>query len=376
MKIVLDATVFEEPITGIAKLTLFLYRECVRMMPSLQIVGLHRRPLKLNINPPIEPVKIGGFLPHNMWRMFLLSPAMRFHPSTAVHFPWNGGIPRLSRKESVITTLHDVLPLTIPDFFQSDDGIIKYRNKIQTDFSRTHLLITDSEFSRKEISKHFVVKDEPVVISPGCTLEVNDAEHKTAQKPEGEYFLYVGGYDRRKGLEQLLKIHFSLHREKKISGKLILTGSPNYFSTTFERMVKDGILRGLVEEKGYVSDAALVELYLHAKALVYPSKYEGFGLPALEAMTLGCPVLTTKCTSLPEVCGGAACYIDPDNELEFARALVEVERNDGFRSELSHKGRQQSLKFTWEKSARAFLQAVEEMLRVRDGKRGKGNPHD
>ncbi len=293
MNIVLDATVFEEPITGIAKVTLFLYRHCLRLMPSLVVTGLHRRPLKTAIDPAIRPAAAGTFLPKAAWRKVVLPVMLFLRRDSLAHFPSNGDIPSLVKNRTVITTLHDVLPLTIPDYFTSSGELEAYRRGKQADIFRSDLLITDSMFSKQEILKHFIVRKEPYVIYPGCTLEIGRRELHLGAEWGDEFFLYVGGYDPRKGIEQLLTVFLDLHREKKLLSKLVLTGSPNYFSSRLKNLIQEGTQSGFVEEKGYVSDDILAGLYERAKALIYPSKYEGFGLPALEAMQLGCPVATT-----------------------------------------------------------------------------------
>ena len=109
-----------------------------------------------------------------------------------------------------------------------------------------------------------------------------------------------------------------------MAARLVLAGEPHYFSADFRSMVERGRSAGWLEELGYVSDAELAALYGRALALAYPSKYEGFGLPPLEAMVLGCPVITTRGTSLPEVCGDAAVYVDPDDPASLARAVTAV----------------------------------------------------
>ncbi len=106
----------------------------------------------------------------------------------------------------------------------------------------------------------------------------------------------------------------------------------------------------------------LVHLIKTAKALIYPSRYEGFGLPPLEAMTLGCPVITTRATSIPEVCGDAALYVSPDDKQDLAKAILAVENHDHLRQDLRARGIEQAKRFTWENSARVYLDALYRLL--------------
>jgi len=364
MKLLCDATVLEYPPTGVAKVTFGLYEACQRMDPSLEIVAVHRRPLSAPLPQGITSSQQGRILPPALWRQLLLPAATFTSKSNVIHFPWNGDVPRLRRTTTVLTTLHDVLPLIIPGYFHDSDEENRYRNKRQADISRTDLLLTDSEFSRAEILRHFRVRREPVVIPFGPTLRKSPAPRQPAGP--AEYFLYVGGYDPRKGLQELLTVFLGLHREQKLHAKLILTGSKLRVSEDFARLVSEGTQTGAIEERGYVPDDVLAALYANALALVYPSRYEGFGLPPLEAMTLGCPVITTRYTSLPEVCGGAAYYIDPDDAQSIARSLIDLETKPELRTLYSAKGREQSARFTWDKAATTFLGALDRTMRRRD----------
>lgn len=356
MRLLLDATVLEYPPTGVAKVTLGLYAAIKRQDPSLEIVALHRRPLSTSLPPGIRSSQQGGFLPPVLWRRIYLPAATLGNGSAIIHFPWNGKVPALRRSTTVLTTLHDVLPLIIPRYFSDAAAEARYRADRQSDISRTDLLLTDSEYSKQEILRNFRTRVEPVVIPFGPTLQDSAASSRTAG--QARYFLYVGGYDPRKGLQPLLTAFLALYREGKMRAKLILTGSKLHVSETFRRLVDEGVGMGAVEERGYVADDTLASLYANALALVYPSKYEGFGLPPLEAMALGCPVITTHCTSLPEVCGDAAYYIDADDTSTIARSLVDLETKPELRTLHRAKGKEQAAKFTWERAATTFLEAL------------------
>jgi glycosyltransferase involved in cell wall biosynthesis len=364
MKLLFDATVLEFPPTGVAKVTLGLYAACQLRDQSLDVVAVHRRPLFAPLPTGMRSLQRGKFLPPALWRQVYLRTATWGAKRQIIHFPWNGNIPTLQQSTLVLTTLHDVLPLIIPGFFSDHAGEVRYREERQRDISRTDLLLTDSEFSKQEIMKNFRVQHDPVVIPFGPTLPVGAPAGEKAGR--GDYFLYVGGYDPRKGLPQLLNAFLGLHREKKLRTKLVLTGSKLRVSEQFSRLVSEGVTMGVVEEQGYVTDDALASLYRNAIALVYPSKYEGFGLPPLEAMALGCPVITTRCTSLPEVCGDAAYYIDPDDPRSISQSLIDFESKPNLRALHSAKGREQSAKFTWDKAATTFLGALDQTMRHRD----------
>ncbi|NPV51606.1 MAG: glycosyltransferase family 4 protein [Candidatus Methanofastidiosum sp.] len=363
MKIIVDGTVLEQPATGIAKSLLELYKKCIELDHSLEVTVIHRKPLKISLPNGIKSKQISiNFtdklnINNILWRYVILPCYILKNRPKFVHFPWNGNVPPFIRVyTNIVLTIHDVLPLTIPDYFKSKNERDKYIKSLQTSINRSKKIFTVSEYSKKEILQNFVVDVDIEVILHGSTLKKVKTESKG--NPKFKYFLYVGGYDPRKGLEKLLKVFLKLHEEKKLRNKLVLTGSKNYFSPSFKNLVTEGVNSGIVIEKGYITDEELSLLYSNATALIYPSKYEGFGLPVLEAMSMGCPVITTKCTSIPEVCGDAAYYVDVDNEINLSEALIKLETDVNLQKSLINKGKQRASKFSWSSSAKIFLEKL------------------
>jgi glycosyltransferase involved in cell wall biosynthesis len=361
MQALVDATVLQLPETGVGKVALGLYGAARLLAPDLEPVALHRLPLATALPAGFRSWQIAPWLSARLWRQLVVPGAtLRLRPQV-IHFPWNGHVPRLPPGPLTVTTVHDVLPLLIPDHFPTPDAEERYRARLQRDIDRTDLLLTDSEYSRESICKNFKVRTEPVVIYPGVTPAETHEVRRTP--PDREYFIYVGGYHRRKGLEALVRIFLRLHAEGKLTSVLLLTGTPHYLSEQFSRLLEEG--QGVVRELGYLDDLSLRERLAQAKALVYPSKYEGFGLPPLEAMAAGCPVLTTRGTSLPEVCGDAAHYFDPDDAQSFASALTLLERDADLRAHLRARGLARARDFTWAQAAGRFLASLESALSMR-----------
>ncbi len=363
MNIALDASVLELPPTGIAKVTAGLSHACLAHDPGLTIGAFHRLPLRLTFQGRITAHPIGRWVPHQYWRSLVLPRAVR-HADVA-WFPWNGNVPRLQTSGIVASTIHDVLPLIIPGYFRTPGDEERYRARVQQDLDRSDVIFTDSVYSRQQIVTQFTATHEPVVIRFGPTMTPLSPDAPVGRTGDAPFFVYVGGYDRRKGIEGLVRLFLALHTDGRIRSRLILTGTPQYFSATFRDAVREAVARGAVEERGYVDEPTLAGLFHHARALVYPSKYEGFGLPPLEAMTAGCPVITTRATSLPEVCGDAAVYVNPDDTRAFADAIVSVETDALLRERLRATGFAQAATFTWEAAAATFLGALHTALQKR-----------
>ncbi len=357
MRLIFDATVMELMPTGIAKSTLGLYEACLDKQPALDITGVHRKPLALSLPKEMASKQLGTSMPAKIWRAVMLPAYVSSKGRSIVHFPWNGGLPASMHAEVVISTIHDVLPLLIPGYFTSDREECTYRRSIQRSIDRSDVVVTVSEYSKKELLKNFRLKGEPSVIQNAT--KIGSCGVSDAGLRRSGYFLYVGGYDRRKGLERLLESFIELRGKGLISNDLVLAGEAMAISPGFDRLLREAVDRRLVSVTGYVSENELRSLYENATALVYLSKYEGFGLPPLEAMTLGCPVITTRGTSIPEVCGEAAYYVNPDDREECSKALVRLETEPELRRKLADAGRKRATLFSWDKFAEAFLSLLE-----------------
>lgn len=352
MRILVDGEVFQHTQTGVAKVTRGLYGALLRRGRSLEVEFVCRRG-SLSVPPPgVSSIPVPASIPGRLWRSAVVPAICWRRRPDVIHYPWNGRVgPFLT--SLVVTTIHDVLPVSIPRYFADEKQEARYRRTMSRDIARSDIIITDSAFSRDEIQRHFHPAVEPVVISPATDI-AKVARNGDRPHPEG-YFLYVGGYDPRKGVEELLRVFREGHSSRKLHQRLILTGEPGHVTDVCTRLIREGRESGTVEERGYVDEVQLAGLYRHATALVYPSRYEGFGLPPLEAMALGCPVATTSGTSLREVCGDAAVYIDPAEKASFLDALCTLERDAGFRRDLIQRGLKQAGRFSWEDSADRFF---------------------
>jgi len=360
VNILFDATVFENPHTGIAKSTLCLYKACHKIDSNLNFTGVFQNEIFGSLPDFIQLSKFKTFF-RKKWRAKAFAKLSKELCPEVIHFPCNGNIPEKYDNFLVVMTLNDVLPLEMDEYY-NEKSKLKYKLKIQSDIDKADILITISEYSKKQILKNFKCKEAPVVIS--CANTVMSKETEINYRKAG-YFIYVGGYASRKGIDTIIESFLYLDKKKILKDKLIFVGSKKRFSTKgnkFNPLVEEALKKGIMEEKGYVSEEELGSLIGNAKGLLYPSKYEGFGLPVLEAMHMGCPVVTTRCTSLPEICGEAAIYVEPGNMRQIADAIIKLQ-NDNLRNELIQKGIIQARKYSWERSAIKFLDLIDSKLR-------------
>lgn len=352
----------EEAHTGIAKYAILLFAGCRELDPGIQVVGICTREASSPIPDGIRLERREAATTPRAWARFLQETIASWKPDV-VHFPANGNLPGRLRVPLTVSTIHDVLPLEMPGFLGRNPlRRSAYIRSVRRDIRRSDLVFTDSQYSLRSILSLIRPGKQPVVLYPGPTLSSQGISKPVDRVPGGSFFLYVGGYDSRKKLENLVDAHLSLYREGSLRSRLVLTGRVKRFSNRFRVLVEEGIRCGAVVELGYVDDGDLIGLYKAALALIYPSEYEGFGLPPLEAMSLGCPVVTTRRTSLPEVCADAALYVEPNDLSDFRRILTDLERDAGLRGSLREKGLRQAEKFSWTGTCRTYLRILEGRL--------------
>jgi len=250
----------------------------------------------------------------------------------ALHFPLSVMIPRVDRPPAV-TTVHDLQHELYPAFFSRAE--LAYRRAVYGwTVNRSRLLIAISEHARSTLLERYGLPPEHVrTVYLGI-----DHERLTPNDREREPFLlYPANRWPHKNHARLFDA-FGLARLERPELRLVLTG----------RGHDPALLPEAVESRGHVSPDELVDLYRSAACLVFPSLYEGFGLPPLEAMACGCPVATSNSTSLPEVCGDAAEYFDPLSTEEMAAAILRA-----LEGRLVERGLARAAAFTWHACARA-----------------------
>ena len=262
-----------------------------------------------------------------------------------------------------VVTVHDLIPLTRPDFVFPQQTLVLQAMLGRIDIER-NWVITNSEFTKMEFCERTGMSPERVVAAPLAAAHVfrpivdADVIAPTRARyhiPEGAYLLCLAAPQPRKNLAQLIRAFFRLLDEQQLPDTyLVLAGSKE------QGWMYDEIL-SVAESSpehssrlmftGYVADEDLPALYSGALAFVFPSLYEGFGLPALEAMACGTPVITSNTTSLPEVVGDAALLVDPTDLDQLCAAISTIVSDRSLREELRRKGLSRAAEFSWKRTA-------------------------
>lgn len=303
-----------------------------------------------------------------------LSAAIKRYRLDLVHDP-NGIAPFLGPGFGAkrIVTIHDAFAYVYPERHNRLDNW-RYRYLLPKSAQRSDLVLTDSHHSARDIARYLhlpqtKIKPIPCAVSPAFS-RVGDGPIRQSVLNRYQislpYLLYVGGINSRKNIKGLFEA-FSQVREHFPDLKLVIAGKRQWqtaeIDATFERLD----LIKAIQFTGYVAEVDLPALYSAAEAFVFPSLYEGFGLPPLEAMACGTPVVTSNVSSLPEVVGDAALLINPSNVGEIAGAIEKVLIDRELRSELTERGLARSNLFSWERTARETLSAYEETINTPSG---------
>ena len=171
-----------------------------------------------------------------------------------------------------------------------------------------------------------------------------------------DYIFYIGGFNERKNVPAVINAFLNIS-DKFPNLKLVIAGKPNHIQSLKIKSECgiDIFNNNKIEWKGFVFDFDIPELYSNAKFFIYPSSYEGFGLPLLEAMKLGTPIITTKLGSIPEVTGSAALYLNNTSVEELTEKMLTLIENEDLRTKLVNLGKLQALNFSWKKTAQETI---------------------
>jgi glycosyltransferase involved in cell wall biosynthesis len=265
--------------------------------------------------------------------------------------------------------------VTVPDFsfarfpeWHTADKVRYFKKQFWKKIGKADRIIVISDFIKKEAANHFGLPlDRLITIHLGIDHDLYKrrpspdlASLRAAYALPERFILFVGSIEPRKNLKNLLLAYRALHPHWRKNFRLLLAGFKGWENETIMALIKE--LAKDVRYLGYLPEAELGGLYNLASLFVYPSLYEGFGLPPLEAMACGCPVVVSNTASLPEVCGEAAHYVNPHEVESIAAGIEKVLQDDAYREKLISKGLARAEQFTWEKSARKHLRVFEETL--------------
>lgn len=272
-----------------------------------------------------------------------------------------------------VLTIHDLTPLIFPEFVK------KFRHRAVFRFNffsgkYADRIITASQHSKQDLMRYLKIPDHHIsIIADGVNARYKILQNtKTCEEITqryhipGKFLLYVGGFDDNKNLLTLVTAFQQLLQKGYITDEhlsLVFVGTFSLATEALGKFVKTTDIEKRVIFTGFVPEDDLIALYNAAEIFVFPSLYEGFGLPPLEAMACGTAVISSNASALPEVVGEAAIQVNPHSSEALRQAIFDVLINTELRQEMRRKGLERAKLFSWEKTAQNTLQVYEEVFR-------------
>lgn len=361
-------------VTGIARYLRNFLGFAVPAHPEHRFTIYSNRPVHLDLQAPNLHCRI---LPERLtlwWDQVLLARLARKDRLDVFLSPYDKG--PLFAPCPVVLTVHDLLFLAI-----SDRGALSrflynavYVGTRRLAFRKAACIITDSEYSREDIVRRLGVPPERISAIP---IGISDA-YRPVRDPAkigafkarygiaGPYILYVGNFKPHKNVKTLLRAYAALPESLRSTRRLILCGRKDAFRDEVQREAQTLNLNGRVLFLDFVEEADMPLLYAGAELFAFPSLYEGFGLPPLEAMACGTPVVSSRATSLPEVVGNAGILVDARRPEDLRRGIETLLTRPDRRQSLARAGLRRARAFTLEQAAEKIVPILEEAARRRE----------
>lgn len=373
MRVGLDGFPLSSPKTGIGHYTFELARSLAQMAPadSFQLVSplpfndsvvqdIRRTSLNLDVvNPKATSIR------RHWWAVGL--PLYLRQTSFDLFHGTNYEVPLWNRQRNVLT-IHDLSILLHPDYHERD-LVRRARRRLPLMVRSAAKIIAVTESMKREICDYLGVKPERVAVTPEAPRRAfrrmpleQTVETRRRHGIEDDFILFVGTIEPRKNLLTLVRALDEILRNTSLRPQLVIAGGKGWLMDELFSFIESSGIGGRVRFIGYTSDNDLRALYSSCRISVYPSLYEGFGLPPLEAMACGAPVITSRIPAIVETVGGAAILIDPADVVGLARSIAQLWDDERQRDQLSLAGLQRAAEFTWEKTAELTLDVYREVI--------------
>ena len=368
MKIAIQAADLDwERIDGTRVYILNLLKFFGKIDPNSKFIIYHKK----NFNPELAPPDFSNYQIHKIpfpifWTQIRLCLSLFREKPDVLWMPMHNIPIFRSKKIKTVVTIHDLAFKYFPDHFRKWD-LVKLNILADWAVRKSDKIITISQSSKKDILEFYPkIKEEKIkVISHGFDKEIFESERNSEKEQEirnrfnisGRYIFYVGALQPRKNLKTLISAFEELKKEEKYRDvKLVLAGEKAWLWDEIFSQIEKSTVKKEIITPGKIKFSDLGHLMRGAEIFCFPSLYEGFGIPVLEAFISRVPVICANNSSLPEVAGEAALYFAPKNHFELSGQIKKILDNPELRKDLISKGLAQANKFSWEKCAKETLE--------------------
>ncbi len=279
------------------------------------------------------------------------------------HIPQNGiGMPKKKICPFVVT-LHDVIPITMPETV-GPYYCKKFLDSIPEILENSDAILTVSEFSKADICRELGIPGDKVFVSRLAAEDIYTPINKNAAKAyikqkygiEDDFFLYVGGFNPRKNIQSLLLAYAHIKEKLKKNYKVVILGNAGRSYEDLGKLCDDLKISGSSIFTGFIPVNDMPWFYSAAAVFVYPSLYEGFGLPVVESMACGTPVITSNITSLPEVAGDGAITVSPKDYEAIGSNLLRLVEDEELYADMSRRALERAAMYSWDKTVKETLE--------------------
>ncbi|MEM6751539.1 MAG: glycosyltransferase family 1 protein [Cyanobacteria bacterium P01_C01_bin.38] len=329
------------------------FPDCLQKHPNLRLFPMPVRFSNLLISNQINPIT-------SYFEKFFGYPNI-VHGTNYSVYPCH--------KSRKVMNLYDLTFIKYPQYTNSI--VETYTTKVKQCLEWTDLVLTISESSKQDIIKYLQVDEKKVVVTPLASryhtdyfsdIRAEELSKQTSYNFSAPYLLFVSTIEPRKNIKAIISAFNYLKEKHKIPHNLVMIGRKGWHYEPIFAAIEKSPWKTNIHHLDYLSDELVALFYAKADAFVYPSHYEGFGLPVLEAMTLGTPVVTSNTSSLPEVAGDAALLINPNEPMQLAEAILRLISDSQLRQAFVDKGKERAKTFSWERTAIETLKAYRSII--------------
>lgn len=284
------------------------------------------------------------------------------------HVPQNGIGLNTNITCKKIVTIHDLIPYIMPETV-GRGYLLKFLKEMPYIIDKSQGILTVSEFSKKDILRFFPIDESKIFVTPLAADSKYKPLHKDSCKSilkdkyniNKKFILYLGGFSERKNVHSLITAFSNIYYDLNEEYNLVIVGSYKDDSQYLIKLRDKLNMTDKIIFTGFAPDEDLPIFYNGCEVFVYPSLYEGFGLPPLEAMNCKTPVITSNLTSIPEVVGDSGILINPHNIIELESSIVEILNDDSLKDYYGKKGFERAQNFSWQNTAKKTLQAYKKV---------------